>query len=120
MYGSGPIVGNEGLRVDRVEVTSLSDRAIQITSHFHFFEVNRLLRFDRRRALGMHLDLPPGMALRFEPGATATVQLVDYAGARRIIGFNRLVEGSLDEITAEAALARAQEAGFIDIHIPTP
>lgn len=112
LYGTGLIVGNQGLRVERVEVTSLSDRAIQITSHFHFFEINRALRFDRRRALGMHLDLPPGMAVRFEPGATATVQLVEYAGARRIVGFNRLVEGSLDEITAEAVLTRARAAGF--------
>jgi len=112
LYGPGPIVGNQGLRIDRVEVTSMSDRAIQITSHFHFFEVNRSLRFDRRRALGMHLDLPPGMAVRFEPGGTATVQLVAYAGARRIVGFNRLVDGSLDEIPAEVALARARQAGF--------
>ena len=112
LYGTEPIVGNQGLRIDRVEVTSLSDRAIQITSHFHFFEINRALRFDRRRALGMHLDLPPGMAVRFEPGATATVQLVEYAGARRIVGFNRLVDGSLDELPAETVLSRAQAAGF--------
>jgi urease subunit beta len=114
LYGNGPIIGNQGLRVDRVEVTSLSDRAIQITSHFHFFEVNRALRFDRPRAFGMHLDLPPGMAVRFEPGATATVQLVEYAGARRIVGFNRLVEGPLAEITADAALTQAREAGFLE------
>jgi urease subunit beta len=112
LYGSGPIVGNLGLRTERVEVTSVSDRAIQITSHFHFFEVNRALHFDRRRTLGMHLDLPPGMAVRFEPGATATVQLVEYAGARRIVGFNRLVEGSMTEIPSETILARAQAAGF--------
>jgi urease beta subunit len=113
LYGSGRILGNQGLRVDRIEVTSVSDRAIQITSHFHFFEVNRALRFDRRRALGMHLDLPPGMAVRFEPGATATVQLVEYAGARRIVGFNRLVEGSLTEIPPEQVMTRAQAAGFV-------
>jgi urease subunit beta len=114
LYGSAPIIGNQGLRIERVEVTSVSDRAIQITSHFHFFEVNRALHFDRGRALGMHLDLPPGMAVRFEPGGTATVQLVEYAGARRIVGFNRLVEGSLDEIPADAILNRAHAAGFAE------
>ena len=62
----------------------------------------------------MHLDVPPGMAVRFEPGATATVQLVEYAGARRIVGFNRLVEGSLTEIPVEALLARARDAGFLE------
>src|SRR5690348_16613353 len=112
LYGDGPIVGNQGLRTERIEVTSTSDRPIQITSHYHFFEVNRALRFDRRRALGMHLDVPPGMSVRFEPGATTTVQLVEYAGARRIVGFNRLVEGRLDEVPAEAAMARARDAGF--------
>jgi urease beta subunit len=114
LYGDGPIVGNQGLRTDRIEVVSTSDRAIQITSHYHFFEVNRALRFDRRRALGMHLDVAPGLAVRFEPGATHTVQLVEYAGDRRIVGFNQLVEGSLDEVTPEAAMERAREAGFVE------
>jgi len=114
LYGAGPIVGNQGLRTERIEVTSTSDRPIQVTSHYHFFEVNRALRFDRRRALGMHLDLPPGTSVRFEPGATLTVQLVEYAGARRIVGFNRLVEGRLDEVSAEVALSRARDAGFVE------
>ena len=113
-YGdSRPLVGNRGLRTDRIEVTSVSDRAIQITSHFHFFEVNRALYFDRARALGMHLDVPPGMSVRFEPGATATVQLVEYAGARRVVGFNRLVDGSLADLPPTAVLERARAAGFL-------
>ena len=114
LYGDGPIVGNQGLRTERIEVTSTSDRPIQVTSHYHFFEVNRALTFDRRRALGMHLDVPPGMAVRFEPGDTRTVQLVAYAGARRVVGFNRLVEGALDEVGVETALARARAAGFVE------
>ena len=114
LYGDGPLVGHQGLRTERLEVTSTSDRAIQVTSHFHFFEVNRALKFDRRRAYGMRLDLPPGMAVRFEPGATQTVQLVPYGGARRVVGFNRLVEGALDEVGVETALARARAAGFIE------
>ena len=113
-FGNGPIRGNQGLRTERLEVTSTSDRAIQVTSHFHFFEVNRRLRFDRRRTLGMHLDIPPGLAIRFEPGATITVQLVEYGGDRRIIGFNRLIDGSLDEVSPETALDRARAAGFVD------
>ena len=112
-FGDGAIQGNQRLRTDRIEVTSTSDRAIQITSHFHFFEVNRSLKFDRRRALGMHLDVPPGMAVRFEPGATMTVQLVEYAGDRRIVGFNRLIEGTLDEVLPELAMERARAAGFV-------
>ncbi len=114
-FGGGPIAGHTGLRTERLEVTSTSDRAIQITSYFHFFEVNRTLRFDRRKAYGMHLDVPPGMSVRFEPGATMTVQLVPFEGERRIIGFNRLVDGPLDEEGAfERAVERAKAAGFLD------
>jgi urease beta subunit len=114
LFGEGSIVLNQGLRTERIEVTSTSDRAIQVTSHFHFFEVNRRLRFDRARAYGMHLDLPPGMAVRFEPGTTLTVQLVEFVGDRRIVGFNRLVDGMLDEVAVETAMARARAAGMID------
>ena len=69
------------------------DRPIQIGSHFHFFEVNRYLEFDRAAAFGMHLNIPATTAIRFEPGEEKEVELVDFAGKRRIIGFNGLVQG---------------------------
>ncbi len=80
---------------------------MQVGSHCHFFEVNRLLDFDRAVAYGMRLDVAAGTAVRFEPGDTRAVDLVAIGGARRVSGLNRLVEGSLDD---EAVRARALEA----------
>ena len=110
-----PIEGTIMLNGDRpaveVEVTNTGDRPIQVGSHFHFFEANRALRFDRPAAYGRRLDIPSGTAVRFEPGERRTVQLIPLAGRRVVQGFNGLVDGSLDE-AKEAALARARERGF--------
>jgi urease subunit gamma/beta len=96
-------------------VTNELDRAIQVTSHFHFFEVNRALRFDRASAVGMRLDIPAGLSVRFEPGETKTVRLRPYGGERRVRGFHNLVDGPVDDDTAQAtALRLARERGFAD------
>jgi urease beta subunit len=91
-----------------MEVTNSGDRAIQVGSHFHFFEVNRALQFPRASAFGMRLDIPSGTAVRFEAGQTHRVDLVPYGGTATIIGFNALANGD----GFEAAAARARAAGF--------
>jgi urease beta subunit len=88
-------------------VTNRGDRPIQVGSHFHFFEVNPALEFDRAQAYGMRLDILAGTAVRFEPGMRKTVTLVAFAGRRRVFGLNQLVEGDLDDPSVyQAAQAR--------------
>ena len=91
----GDIVLNEGRPTVTVEVANTGDRPIQVGSHYHFFETNAALDFDRAKARGCRLDIPAGTAVRFEPGQTRTVTLVAYAGARRVFGFNAKIEGDL-------------------------
>ena len=88
---------NAGRPTATVEVNNTGDRPIQIGSHFHFFEVNRALHFDREAAYGMRLDLPAGTAVRFEPGDIKTVRLVALAGLRQVYGGSGLVMGALDD-----------------------
>ncbi|MEB3273173.1 MAG: urease subunit beta [Prochlorothrix sp.] len=79
-----------------LEVANRGDRPIQVGSHFHFFEVNEALQFDRAATKGMRLDIPAGTAVRFEPGDTRSVHLVALAGSRQVYGFNALVNGPVD------------------------
>ena len=90
-----PIEINEGRRKLRLSVRNTGDRPIQVGSHFHFFEVNRVLQFDRPATLGMRLDVPSGQSIRFEAGDERDVDLVAFGGSRRVIGFNKLVDGGL-------------------------
>jgi len=85
-----------GKEVITVKVSISGDRPVQIGSHYHFFEANKALIFDRELTLGMRLDIPAGTAIRFEPGDTTDVKLVPYTGLRIVNGFNSLVNGSLD------------------------
>jgi urease subunit beta len=78
-----------------LEVANTGDRPIQVGSHYHFFETNEALRFDRAQARGFRLDIPAGTATRFEPGQTRTVRLVAYAGDRKVYGFNGKIGGAL-------------------------
>jgi urease beta subunit len=96
LMGEGDIELNAGRARVTVEVANTGDRAIQVGSHYHFFEVNRALRFDRDAAYGMRLDIPSGTAVRFEPGDTRPVDLVALGGARRVFGGNAAVHGPLD------------------------
>jgi urease beta subunit len=105
---SEPIELNAGRRTVTVAVTNTGDRPIQVGSHCHFFETNRALRFDRPAAYGMRLDIAAGTAVRFEPGDSREVDLVDLGGRREVVGLNGLVNGRLDdEATRVAALQRA-------------
>jgi len=102
VLGEGDIVANEGRRTVALTVTNSGDRPIQVGSHFHFFEVNRALGFDRAQAFGMRLNIPAGTAVRFEPGDEKRVTLVEIAGAKRVFGLNALTDGK----GKDAALAR--------------
>ena len=102
LLGDGDIVANVGRRTVELTVENTGDRPIQVGSHFHFFETNRALRFDRAQAFGMRLDVAAGTAVRFEPGDAKRVTLVEIAGARTVYGLNALTEGG----TREQALAR--------------
>ncbi len=93
----GEISLNEGRETRTLEVASTGDRPIQIGSHYHFFETNPALVFDRGQARGFRLNIPAGTALRFEPGQTRTVELVAYSGERRVYGFRGDVMGPLEE-----------------------
>ena len=93
---TGEIVLNLSKQVKTVTVSNSGDRPVQVGSHFHFYEANKALIFDREITLGMRLDIPAGTAIRFEPGDITDVKLVPYAGLRIAYGFNSLVNGSLD------------------------
>ncbi|NEQ52556.1 MAG: urease subunit beta [Leptolyngbya sp. SIO3F4] len=96
-----------------IAVANGGDRPIQVGSHYHFFEVNRALRFDRAETFGFRLDIPAGTAVRFEPGDTKSVTLVALGGTRQVRGLNSLVDGSLDDATCkQGALDRLTTAGF--------
>ena len=91
----GDIELNAGRKTVTVEVANTGDRPIQVGSHYHFFETNTALRFDRAKARGYRLDIAAGTAVRFEPGQTRKVQLVAYAGDRTVYGFNAKISGKL-------------------------
>jgi len=110
--GEGTVRINEGRETASVVVANTGDRPIQVGSHYHFFETNRALRFDRAAAFGMRLDVPAGTAVRFEPGDERSVDLVAYGGARRLVGMNGLTNGAVDDVDPEEALALARERGF--------
>jgi urease subunit beta len=92
-----PIEANSGRRTARLIVKNLGDRPVQIGSHYHFFEVNRYLAFNRDEAYGMRLNIPSGTAVRFEPGDSKEVELVALGGSRTVYGMNALVHGPLDD-----------------------
>ena len=92
-----PVPYKAGRESIQLKVKNVGDRAVQVGSHFHFYEANEEgLRFDREKAYGKRLDIPAGTAVRFEPGEERTVKLIDFGGKRRIFGFNDLVDGYLD------------------------
>jgi urease subunit gamma/beta len=109
---SGLIVLNANRVAIEIDVTNAGDRPIQVGSHFHFFEVNRSLRFDRALALGMRLDVPAGTAVRFEPGETRRVALIALGGRRVVRGMNDLTNGNVVE-QGDFALGRARALGFM-------
>ncbi len=120
LYADEPVPLNVGRRRVVVTVSNIGDRAVQVGSHYHFFEVNRALRFDRAAAYGMHLDIASGTAVRFEPGDTRTVTLCEFGGTRELAGFAGLVHDGGDQVAPlddpgirSGAFRRAVERGFL-------
>src|SRR6188472_2896628 len=98
---------NAGRETSTVYVTNTGDRPVQVGSHFHFFEVNRQMKFERQKAYGMRLNIPAATAVRFEPGEEKEVQLVSFGGAKKIFGFNNLVDGEIIETNKAEAIKKA-------------
>ena len=110
----GSIRINEGQEAITISVTNTSEHAVQITAHYHFFEANKRLRFERSLAYGRRLDVPSGSAVRWQPGETREVQLIDIKGRRRVFGFQGLVNGRLTDEQRGEAFRQARDRGFLD------
>ncbi len=110
------IVLNEGREAVELTVKNMDRRPVQVGSHFHFFEVNRALSFDRKKAFGKRLDIPSGTAVRFEPGEEKKVRLISLAGKKDVYGLNGLTEGSTaPEKGFEEALSRAKAGEYREV-----
>ena len=107
-----PILANVGRKTVKIKVTNTGDRPIQVGSHTHFFETNRLLSFQRSRTFGFHLNIPSGTSLRFEPGDSRIVEVTEYGGKKVVFGFNSLVNGKLTEKQKEISLLKLKKKGF--------
>ena len=118
MSSQGPVIANAGRKTQRLVVRNTGDRPIQVGSHYHFFETNRALAFDRAAAYGLRLNIPAGTAVRFEPGEEKEVELTEFGGRRAIQGFNGLLERTVKRRSnatltrAGDALKRARDEGF--------
>lgn len=113
IYGSSPVVINKGRDAVELLVRNTGDRPVQVGSHFHFFEVNRALDFERAKAFGRRLDIQAGTSVRFEPGDEKSVSLVRFGGNGLLWGFNGLTQGSINSKSVERlAMKRARKQGF--------
>ena len=108
------IILNDGKDTVTITVVNIGDRPIQVGSHYHFFEVNKLLKFNREKSYGYWLNIPSGTSVRFEPGEEKEIQLVELGGKRIVYGLNDLTCGNLDEIGLEKAIEIAQVKNLID------
>ena len=104
---------NEGKPTVTVKVANTGDRPIQVGSHFHFFEVNRYLKFDREKAYGYHLDIASGTSVRCEPGEEKEVQLTEMGGRKRVFGLNDLTRAQTGEDTKATSMETAKLKGFL-------
>ncbi len=112
IFGKENLILNKGKKSIALLVKNTSNRPIQISSHYHFYEVNRELSFDRDKSFGMRLDVPSGEAVRFEPGEEKIVNLVEFSGQKRIMSFNGLTNGQATERNLCQARKKAQEKGY--------
>jgi urease beta subunit len=113
MFDGPDLELNANRAVVTLTVTNTGDRPVQVGAHYHFFETNKALVFDRIAAYGMRLDLPSGTAVRFEPGDTKEVRLIPYGGRREVYSFNGLVMGPLDDpYTREVSIKTCLDQGY--------
>ena len=113
MAADREITLNEGKKTVTVTVANKGDRPVQVGSHFHFFEVNKCLSFDREAAYGYHLDIPSGTSVRFEPGEEKEVQLTQMGGRKRVFGLNDLTRARAEEDTKKASMEKAALKGLV-------
>lgn len=106
------IIANVDRTTAKVVVVNTGDRPVQIGSHFHFFEVNKQMEFDREKAFAMRLNIPAGTAVRFEPGEEKEVELVEFGGNKKIFGFNNLVDGPVKEKDKKKAIESMMSKQF--------
>ena len=111
LIGDEPILANVDRDTRKIKVSNSGDRPIQVGSHTHFFEVNRALDFERQQAYGYHLNIPAGTSIRFEPGETKEIELVEYGGKKIVYGFSGLVNGNLNKKKNDA-FAKAKKLNF--------
>jgi urease len=104
---------NEGQPLVELSVTNTGDRPVQVGSHYAFVETNKALEFDRRVAIGKRLNVPSGASVRFEPGETKTVTLVEIGGSKRVVTGNRLTDGVASEDRADEIMKRVEDGGFL-------
>ena len=107
------IIPNKGKKTVAVTVANKGDRPVQVGSHFHFFEVNKCLSFDREKSYGYHLDIPSGTSVRFEPGEEKEVQLTEMGGRQRVFGLNDLTCARAADDTKAASMENAKRKGFL-------
>jgi urease subunit beta len=106
------ITANVNRKAVKIVVVNTGDRPVQIGSHFHFFEVNKQMQFEREKAFGMRSNIAAGTAVRFEPGEEKEVELVKFGGNKKIFGFNNLVDGDINKKNKKAALQKARDKKF--------
>ena len=112
ILAKGDIEINAGRATVTVQVINTGDRPVQVGSHFHFFEVNRQVQFEREKAFGMRLNIAAGTAVRFEPGEEKEVELVSFGGNQKIFGFSNLTDGAVAIENKKSALAKAKNKKF--------
>lgn len=112
ILAAGDIEANVGRDTVDLTITNTGDRPVQVGSHYHFFETNRALAFDRKAAFGKRLNIPSGSAVRFEPGENKRVTLVALGGTKKVYGLNGLTNGETDESAQDAAIKLATEKNF--------
>lgn len=113
IFASDPVILNRGRKSISLIARNTGDRPVQVGSHFHFFEVNKALEFDRRKAFGMHLDIQAGTCVRFEPGDEKEISLVEFGGRKKLWGFNDLTRGDVrSKVVRERALRLAKKLGY--------
>ena len=112
ILAKGNIECNVGRKTTKLAVVNTGDRPVQVGSHFHFFEVNKQMEFDREKTFGMRLNIAAGTAVRFEPGEEKEIELTEFGGNKKIVGFNNLVDGDINAANCKTAIEKSLRNNF--------